>query len=46
MKSTLKRELNSMWNCWKGSACNQTWARRFPLASAWVTPPCPGQHRF
>ena len=24
MKSTLKRELNSTWNCWKGSACDQT----------------------
>ena len=26
MKRTLKRELNSTWNCWKGSACDQTWA--------------------
>ena len=23
MKSTLKRESNSTWNCWKGNVCNQ-----------------------
>ena len=39
MKSTLKRELNSTWNCWKGSACDQTWARRIIRRSRRCTPP-------
>ena len=46
MKSTLEREWNSTWNCWKGNAWSQSRRRRLSLASAWCTSRLTGQHQF
>ena len=36
MKRTLERELNSMWNCWKGNVWSQSCWVGISLADCWV----------
>jgi len=46
MKSTLKRELNSTWNCWKRSAGNQTRSWSINVPSGSCTRSFAGQHQL
>ena len=46
MKSTLEREWNSTWNCWKGNAWSQSCWPRLSLALAWCNSWLTGQHQF
>jgi len=46
MKSTLKRELNSTWNCLKGNAWNQCCFILISRPFGWCTHFEAGQHRF
>ena len=46
MKSTLKRELNSTWNCWKGNAWSQSRRRDSALLLLGALSGLTGQHRF
>ena len=46
MKRTLKRELNSTWNCQKGNVWNQFWRQDHNQFNNWPTFLLAGQHRF